>query len=72
MFFDLTEQVVYIPLEKGSKVWAQLVLEFANQNRSGINEEKSGKLLQFDSANVAKKLQEFYLQVSRGAQDQCK
>lgn len=63
---NLTDQVTYASLRKGSEDWAQMVLQYVNRMRRGINEEKAEKLLQFDSAHVAKELQEFYLQINRG------
>ena len=62
---QLTDLVVYESLEKPAHEWAQKALLYANKERAGLTEQQTEQLKVFDSNQVAKELQEFYLGIVR-------
>ena len=67
---QLTDLVEYYPLEKTPADWAIRAMQYAGKGRIGCKEEQQRSIMTFDSDNVAKKLQRFYLKCSMEDKDE--
>lgn len=57
----LTKRIKYIALERGTSDWAELIRKSLEYERSGVGNHELVSLQKFESGNVAKELQCFYL-----------
>lgn len=63
----LTKRIRYISLERGARAWAEVVRKSLEYRRSGVGNDDLESLKKFESNNVAKQLQNFYLTVRKKA-----
>lgn len=62
----LTKNIRYIALERGIDNWAELIRKSLEYKRSGLEGDDLKSMQKFESSNVAKQLQEFYLKSMEG------
>lgn len=65
---QLTDLVMYESIDKMPIVWAERCMKYIGNIRTGLNMEQKKKMKKFDSANVAKEMEKFYMEASRGGQ----
>lgn len=63
---QLTDLVIYESIDKASEVWSEKCMEYIRNERTGLSPEQKKRMEKFDSMLVAKEMEEFYLEVSRG------
>jgi glycosyltransferase involved in cell wall biosynthesis len=67
---QLTELVEFYSLERTPEDWATRAMQYTVKIREMCDEEQHRSIMTFDNYNVAKKLQQFYLQCSVGDKDE--
>lgn len=63
---QVTDLVVPESLDKAPEIWAKKSMEYMGRKRIGLTPEQDKKMEKFDSKLVAKEMERFYLELSKG------